>query len=134
MTDGKMLPSKRSSKGPFKSLSKRLLAALGKSPTPSTSLEPSALGQENPGKEMYSVSHAIVASGTQLVNPGIGASAVTSRQGISRFSFPRQTVHSRMQIITPRYRDHSDLSQVQAHPSLQKFRVNKFQNVCDSSN
>jgi hypothetical protein len=135
MTDGKTPTSKRSFKGFFKS---RLRTALGGSPslsTPSTSPEPSALGQENPGEEMHSVPPAIVVSGVQLVKHGNSASAVTSRQGISRISFPRQTAHSRMQIIAPqpRYRDRSNLPQVQAHPSLQCFRVNKLQNLCDSS-
>jgi len=133
MTDGKTLTSKRSFKGFFKSRFERLRTA---SPSPlTTSPEPSALGQENSGKEMHSVPHAIVVSGVQLVNPGNGGSAVTSQQGISRVSFPRQTAHSRMQIIAPqpRYRDRSNLPQVQAHPSRQSFRVSKLQNMCDSS-
>ena len=92
--------------------------ALCGSPSPSTSPEPSALGQENPGTEMHSIPHAIIVSGAQLVNSG--DNAVTSRQGIFRVSFPRKTAHSRMQIIAPqpRYRDRSNLPQVQAPLSL----------------
>lgn len=139
MTDGKTPDSKRPFKGSFKRRFEKLRTTLGGSPsqlTASTSPEPSALGQENPSKEIHSAPHAVVVSGVQSVNPGNGASAVTSRQGISRVSFTRQTAaaHSRMQIIAPhsRYRDRSN-PQVQVHPSLQWFRVNKFQNVCDSS-
>ena len=135
MTDGKKLTSKRPFKGFFNSRFERLRTASPSPLTPSTSSEPSALGQENPSKEMHSIPHAIVVSGAQLVNSGNGASAVTSRQGISRVSFPRQTAHSRMQIIAPqaRYRDRSNLPQVQTHSSLQWFRVHKLQNMCDSS-
>ena len=137
MTDGKTPDSKRSFKGSFKRRFEKLRTTLGGFPSPltaSTSHQPSALGQENPGKEIHSVPHAVVVSGVQLVNPGDGASAVTSRQGISRVSFPRQTAHSRMQIIAPhpRYRDRSN-PQVQIHLSLQWFRVNKLPNTCDSS-
>lgn len=96
MTDRKMPTSKHSSKGPFTSRFKRLWTTLSGSPSRSTPPEPSALGQENPGKDMHSVSHAIAVSGAQLVNPGIGAEAVASRQGTYRVSFPRQTAHSRM--------------------------------------
>jgi hypothetical protein len=39
-----------------------------------------------------------------LVNPGMGASTVTGRQGISCISFPRQITHSSMQIIAPQPR------------------------------
>ena len=134
MTDGKTPTSKHSSKGFFKSRFKRLRTTLGGSPrpsTPSTSPQPSALGQESPRNEMHSVSHAVVFSGAQLAD---GASAVTSQQGISPVSFPGQTAHSRLQIITPqpRYQDRSNRSQVQVHPSLQWFRVNKLENMCDS--
>ena len=101
MTDGNTPTSKRSFKGFFKSRFERLRTA---SSTPSTSPEPSALGQENPGKEIHSVPHAIVVSGVQLVNPGDGDSAVTSQQGISHVPLPRQTAHSRMQIIAPQPR------------------------------
>ena len=137
MTDGKTPDSKRSFKGSFKRRFEKLRTTLGGSPTPltaSTSPEPSALGQENPGKEIRSVPHAVGVSGVQLVNPGDGASAVTSRQGISRVSFATQTAHSRMQIIVPqpRYRDRSH-PQFQVHQSLQWFRVNKLPNTCDSS-
>jgi len=136
MTDGKTPTSKRSFKGLFKSRFERLRSASPGPLTPSTtSPEPSALGQDNPCKEIHLAPHAIVVSGVQLVNPGNGASAVTSRQGISRVSFPRQIAHSRMQIIPPqpRHRDRSNLPRVQAHPPLQWFRVNKLQNTCDSS-
>ena len=118
MTDRKTPTSKHSSKGFLKSRFKRLRTSLGGSPTPSTSPEPSSLGQENPGKQIHLVPHAVVVSGVQLVNHGNGAAAVTSRQGISRISFPRQTAHSGMQIIAPqpRYRDRSNIPQVQSHP------------------
>jgi len=86
MSDGKTSTFKRSSKG----LLKRLLMTLRKPPSPSTPPEPPALRQENPGEEIHSVSHAIGVSGAQSVNSGISASVVTSRQGNSRVSFPRQ--------------------------------------------
>jgi len=104
MTDKKTPTPQRSSKGLFKGGFERLWTALRKSPSRSTSPERSTLGQENPGEEMHLVSHAIVVSGAQLVDHGNEVSGVTSRQGISRISFPRQTAHSRMQMIAPQPR------------------------------
>jgi len=142
MTDGKTPTSKRSLKGFFKSRFERLRTA---SPSPlTTSPQPSALGQENPGKEMHSVPHAIIVSGVQLVNPGNGASAVTGQQRISRISFSRanrsfQDADHRTPTPIPRSQQSSSSSGpsvsavVQGEQTSEHLRFIRLTDVCRSA-
>ena len=79
MTDEQLQPSEGHSRGFFKDKRKRFKKLFSGSSSGSTSLQPSASGQEDRGGELSSVQHPIVSSGRQWIDPVIGAS---SRQGI----------------------------------------------------